>query len=130
MKKLIVIPMFLFTLIFSSTSLAGWDSVTQSVDGNNTLYVDFDRIRKNDGFIYFWVMRNSLKPDESGNSSSRAYYQGDCKIFKSKILSITVFKEQKGRGTGETDDTPANWMYPSPHSMHEILLNSVCDYEK
>ena len=39
MKKLLTIPILLFTLMFSSTSYAEWTKVSQNVNG--VFYVDF-----------------------------------------------------------------------------------------
>jgi hypothetical protein len=53
----------------------GWD-----VEGN-THYVDFERIKKHDGYVYWWDLTDLLKPNEYGILSGKAYKQGDCKSF-------------------------------------------------
>jgi hypothetical protein len=64
MKKTTLLAL-LFTLMFSSPSYAEWTKVTESKDGN-TFYVDFERIRKHDGFVYFWDFIDRLKPSPKG----------------------------------------------------------------
>ena len=66
MKNLLtVIPEMLFTLMFSPPSYAEWTKVSEDVDGN-TFYVDFDRIRKVDGNVYYWGLTDYFKPNKVG----------------------------------------------------------------
>ena len=91
-----------------------------------TLYVDFERIRKHDGFVYYWDLSDYLKPMD-GDLSVKVYNQGDCKSFRYKGLSYSFHKEPMGGGTGRVDNVPdKDWKYPSPESMIETLLKSVC----
>ena len=101
-----------------------------SVKGD-TFYVDFERIRKHEGYVYFWVLLDYLKPDQLGDLSSTDYFQGDCKLMGLKFLSSSRHKEPMGRGTGETDNKPdKEWRYPPPNSSIEFILKSVCKYAK
>ena len=90
----------MFSVMLSSSSYAKWTKVDESVSGN-TFYVDFERIRKVDGFVYYWWLYDLLKPDKDGSLSSLNYIQGDCKLFRYKYLSIKKTKEPMGGGTGE-----------------------------
>ena len=112
-----------------STSFAGWTEVVTDMEGN-TYYVDFERIRKHDGYVYFWELGDLLKPNEYGNLSAKAYKQGDCKKFRYKWLSMSLYKESMGGGEiGETSNTPdKEWTYPHPDSPSGIILKSVCQY--
>ena len=47
-------------MMFSSNSFAEWVKVTRTVNGD-TFYVDYERIRKHDGFVSFWMLRLSEK---------------------------------------------------------------------
>jgi hypothetical protein len=112
--------------MFSSTSFAGWTSAYEGNDGN-IVYVDFERIRKVDGFVYYWELFDFLKPITQGILSTRTYIQGDCKLFRSKYLSISAHKEPMGGGTGEIVNTKnPEWDYPTPNSSVERILKSVC----
>jgi hypothetical protein len=129
MKSLLLIFTLLFsTLMFSSPSFAKWTKVGESVDGN-TFYVDFGRIRKQNGYVYFWKLMNLLKSLENEILSANFYYQGDCKLFRYKYLSYSFHKEPMGGGIGEVLEPKgenANWKYPSPNSMNEYVLKQVC----
>ena len=126
MKTLTVLFALTLSVMFSSTSFAGWTKVSESVSGN-TFYVDFERIRKHDGLVYFWRLRDYLKPDEYGVLSAKVYKQGDCKVFRFKTLSYSFHKEPMGRGTGDVHESvKKDWKYPHPNSVGETILNRVC----
>ena len=126
MKTLLIISTLVFsTLMFSSPSFAGWTKVDENEIGNH--YVDFDKIRKQDGFVYFWTLFDLLKPDPDGDMSYKNYKQGECKLFRFKSLGFSFHKEPMGGGTGETGN-PENpeWNYPSPNSGDKMTLKLVC----
>tara|TARA_Y100001936_G_scaffold32258_1_gene30238 strand:+ start:171 stop:464 length:294 start_codon:yes stop_codon:yes gene_type:complete len=94
-----------------------------------TTYVDFDRIRKHGGYVYFWRLLDRLTPNDKGTLSSKSYYQGDCKLFRFKYLSISIYKEPMGKGTSENFTyNDEDWKYPIPDSIIEIILNAVCNH--
>jgi hypothetical protein len=128
MKTPLTIFTLVFTVMFSSTSFAGWTKVGENVNGV-TFYVDFERIRKHDGYVFWWDLRDLLKPTKWGSLSSKLYKQGDCKLFRFKNLSSSFHKEPMGGGTPEVIEPKgdnANWKYPPPNSVDEMILKSVC----
>ena len=123
MKKLIL----MFILLFPLPSFADWTEVVEN-DLGNLFYVDFDRIRKHDGYIYYWVLTDLLKPRQ-GNMSFSIYHQGDCKLFRYKPLSFSYYKQPMGRGPAvvqEPGKELQSWIYPLPDSAGESILKSVC----
>ena len=126
MKTLLTISTLVFTVMFSSTSFAEWTKLARNAGGDD-LYVDFERIRKHSGYVYYWELLDRLKPSSSGDLSSKAYVQGDCELFRVKRLSYVFHKQPMGRDAGDsaTDKNP-EWHYPSPNSLNEIILESVC----
>ena len=128
MRKLtLILTTLIFSVMFSSTSFAEWKKVGENVRG--TFYVDFERIKKHDGYVYFWELQDFLKPTPYGDLSGKAYRQGDCKKFRYKYLSLTFHKEPMGGGTGEIDNTlDKEWRYPPPDTVIETILKSVCQY--
>jgi len=125
MKILLTIFTLVFTLMFSSTSFAEWTEVGKSEDGT-TFYVDFERIRKHDGYVYFWFLLDH-KLDEYGDLSFKRYQQGDCDLFRYKVLQYVYHKQPMGRDVGEMSE-PHNkdWRYPPPYSGDETTLKQVC----
>ena len=137
MRKLtLILTTLIFSVMFSSsTSFAEWKKVSENVIGT-TFYVDFERIKKHDGYVYFWVLTDYLKPDEDGNFSAKIYNQVDCKKFRYKWLSISGHKGPMGGGvrtddgSGEPVEGLKGWRYPPPDSSIETILKSVCAYAR
>ena len=128
MKKLILTFALIFSVMFSSTSFAEWTKVSSNMGEQNTYYVDFEKVRKVNGFVYFWTLSNYLKPLE-GTLSTKIHWQGDCKFLRNKVLSFSSHKEPMGGGTGQNFPVPEShkdWQYPPPESSHEIVLKTVC----
>jgi hypothetical protein len=104
-----------------------WTKV-DSLDGD-TYYVDFDRIRKHDGYVYFWSLRNYLKMSEEGTLSHKVYTQVDCKLFRFSELSGSYYTEPMGNGTPEKwlNGDPEYWN-TTPSSSFKRILKSVCSH--
>jgi len=120
------ITLFFSTLMFASPAYADWKWVSENMNGT-TFYVDFDRMRKNNGYTYFWSLGDYLEPIGSGTLSYKEYSKGDCKEFRYKVLSAISYKQPMGEGDGDTDSTPdTEWTYPSPNSVNEEMLKQVC----
>ena len=129
MKTLLTISTLVFTLMFSSTSFAEWTKMGEDVDSGTTYYVDFERMRKHGGHVYYWELFDFIKPREYGELSTKIYVQGDCKLFRFKSLSYSFHKEPMGGGTGNVI-TPkgenADWSYISPITVEEIFQKKLC----
>ena len=115
------------TVMFSSPSYSEWTKVSTNVMGD-TFYVDFDRIRKNSGYAYFWKMSDYMTPNSYGDFSGILYYQSECGVLRWKVLSDSYFKGQMGTGekTGGSNKPDKEWSYPSPNSSSEKVLKTVC----
>ena len=117
--------------MFSSPSYAEWTKVgegTSTMNRGNAYYVDFERIRKHDGYVYWWDLTDLLKPILTGVLSAKIYKQGDCKLFRFKTLSGSFHKEPMGGGTGDVQEPiKKSWKYPIPNSSGETILKSVCN---
>ena len=126
MKSILTISTLLFTMMLSSISFAEWTKVAKGSSGN-IFYLDFERIRKHNGYVYWWDMVDFLKPDKYGDLSVKLYKEGDCKLFRYRPLSFSFHKEPMGYGTGDVQESQKkNWGYPPPNSMSEKILKAVC----
>ena len=128
MKHLTLILTLLFsTLMIASPAYADWEKVGTAKNGT-IFYVDFDRIRTNGGYVYWWDLSDYLKPTDNGILSYKMYRQGDCEMFRFKKLSLSYHKQPMGEGAPfMTDSTPdAEWSYPPPNSPAADVLNIVC----
>ena len=130
MKTILTILTIVFTMLLSSPSHTKWTKVDSNGSGDN-YYVDFDRVRKQDGYVYYWMLADYLKPDKNGIFSGKAYWQGDCKLFRYKQLSWSFHTEKMGGGTAdsETPETP-KWEYVRPASLAGFILKLVCKHKK
>ena len=127
MKRLIILfTPVLLTIVFLSPSYAKWTEMGANVSGM-TFFVDFERIRRHGGYVYWYDLIDLLKPDKDGDTSYKGYRQGDYKLFRYKYLNSSFHQKPMGRGTG-VSVTPKNpeWKYPNPNSVKEVVLKSVC----
>jgi len=126
MKKLIFTLLFT-TLVFSSPTYAGWMEI---IKGNGiTFYVDFDKIKKKDGYVYYWELGDYLKPNEFGDLSAKVYREVDCKLFRFKVLGDSYYTEPMGRGTPSASSNIADkeWSDLTTHnSAAYSVLKKVC----
>lgn len=130
MKKIALLATLLFSVMFPSASFAEWTRMSENERGT-TYYLDFERIRKVDGYVYWWTLSDSLKPNQSGAFSAKVYMQSDCKLFRSKSISLSFHKEPMGGGLGESvSPKDPKWRYPPPNSAFEASLKAVCDHVK
>ena len=113
--------------MFSSSSYAEWTKVSENARG--TLYADYERIRKHDGYFYWWDLIDFVEPTSTGMQSTKVYKQGDCKLFRIKRLSSSYHTQLGGDGTSDiTHNVPdKEWTYPSPNSADEVILKEVCN---
>ena len=127
MKSLLTVFTLVCTLMFSSTSFSEWTPVGRNMVGN-TYYVDFERIRKHDGYVYYWILFDYLKPTKNGTFSGKAYIEGDCKLFRTKWLNDQYYKGQMGKGdsNGGSNVPDKEWSYPHPNGVNEFVLKQVC----
>ena len=124
MKKILVL---LFSILVSINSYGDWKWIGDNVNSDN-YYIDFEKIKKVDGYKYYWFLTDLLKPDKDGDFSYVSYVQGDCKLSRYMYLSEFYYKQPMGEGkvTTNTFENP-KWSYPPPDSMNEYLLEQVCD---
>ena len=142
----ILLTVFVLSLL-STPVFAEWTKVCKNAVG--TIYVDFETIRKHDGYVYWWELTNLLrptehdgyvfwweltdllKPTETGILSAKTYHQGDCKLFRHKTLSFSFHKRPMGGGIGDVQEPiKKGWNYSPPNSSSEDILKSVCAYAK
>ena len=126
MKKLLIL---LFSILISLNSYGDWEFF--GVNKNNTtFYINFEKIKKIDGYIYYWTLSDLLKPDKDGDFSYSGYYQGDCSFYRIMTLSEFYYKQPMGEGKVTTNTQNPKWQYPPPESMHIHMLKKICDYVK
>ena len=126
MKKLLVL---LFSILISFNSYGEWEFLDENID-SVSFYIDKSKIKKHNGYLYFWVMQDNLIPTKTGTLSNKVYYQGDCDINRIKYLSYILYKQPMGEGQGNTLQGDTEWTYPNPNGMLAYILDYMCDYAK
>jgi hypothetical protein len=87
--------------------------------------VNFDKIRKHDGYVYYWRLSDLLELTR-GLLSVKIYKQGDCKFFRLKYSSLSFHRETTSGGTDKMNNVLDKvWTYSSPNSSNKIILKSV-----
>ena len=126
MKKTLIIFMILFTVMFSFNSFADWSLVTKSFNGKS-YFIDFERITKNNGYVYFWWMVNYEKPYNKKFLSSTTLVQADCKEYRGKSLTWSFYSKPMGKGDYEkiVPKEPI-WTYPNSLSVIDIIFANAC----
>ena len=92
-----------------------------------TFYLDFERIRKHDGYVYYWTLGDYSTRTRSGSASAIDYWRGDCELYRTKNLTQTQYRGQMAKGeilVMFKEDI--DWTYPTPNSPNEYILKVVC----
>ena len=125
-KTLLILALSLPTVMCSSPSYSKWTKVNKTVSGD-TFYVDYERIRKQGGYRYFWQLQDYLKPTKYGILSRKTYNQVDCKLFRYRKLNSVLHKQPMGLGWWRTSPKKGlKWQYSSPSTVYDIVLKKVC----
>ena len=127
MKTLLLTSSLTLSLLFSSGSWAEWTLVVGAFDNSRTHYIDFDRIRKVKGLVYYWDLRDLLEPSSAGDLSHKIYTKADCDTMRSMKLSFSAYNLPMAEGAANITFTPdPNWDYAQPDSVLENTLQVVC----
>ncbi len=127
MKKLSIILILLFSVMFSFNCFAKWEYLTRDIN-DNTFYLDYERIRKVDNFIYFWVLTNFSSIDKFGELSTIYYREGDCKLFRDRDLEVRGFTKSMGKGImKQYKPEITEFETPFPNTVNERILNVICN---
>ena len=106
--------------------------VARSIDDKkSTIYLDFERIRKVDGKIYFWYIQNFPKPEKFKFGtvwSGRTYAEADCKIYRFNDIEYHAYSQKNGKGTllNSFKNLEKDWYNPLPNTLYDIMLTRLC----
>ena len=125
-KILPILTVFLSFILFSPISLGEWKFVSSNESGDD-FFVDYDRIRKNNGYVYYWSRNEFKKPLIEKYYSNVLYSMVDCEVLREKHLSSNFYEGHMGKGDSLTVEGDGKWTYPPPGSVLETILKSVCN---
>ena len=129
MKNLNIIAAALASTVALATPVfAEWTKV--ATGGGNTFYIDYDTVKENDGYVYYWEMTDMLKPFENGTLSGKFLNELDCDIpRKYRSLSVVFYNQPMAGGNGDAQKASSDeWKYPSPNTVGDTLTNAACEY--
>ena len=67
MRKLFALSLLMVSLMFAtSPAHAEWTKFGENVAGS-VYYIDYERIRRHSGSVFFWTMTNYLRPKKLGD---------------------------------------------------------------
>ncbi len=129
MKKLLILLFSLF-LLSSPSVFADWKYIGYSTGGSEW-YIDYQTVKKNNGYYNFYILTDLIEPDKDGDLSYAAYRKVDCKESRYMILSEFYYSKNMGKGklTKNPNKNP-EWNYPPPGSMNQTVIRTLCDYVK
>ena len=143
MNKPTLLPILMLAMMFASscdsttresttrpTVVEGWTEFGKNMLGDATIYVDLDTIKKGGGYVYYWELRDYLKPFPNGNISVKTYIEVDCGIpRKERGLSNLFYRESMGKGSTSATNTPEapGWRHPILDSVAKEILEEVCN---
>ena len=139
MKNLSPYIIILISTTLSSNGFADWVKVAKGLEGE-TFYIDFQKIKKKNGYVFFWNLSDYLKQASCFESdlgqdkyhetlSTKVYYKGDCRMLRYKILNYTWHKKPMGKGIGLSDNLPdKDWTHPPSSSSAETILKTICRF--
>ena len=129
MKIQIFLNIIIILVMSVSASYAEWTKVTKNIKGD-TLYVDFEKMRKHDGYLYWWYLVDYHKPIKHGIWSLKAYIQSDCLEFRYKIFANFPYKKPMGEGVASSSNKKPDkeWRYPPINSSTKKILNTICKH--
>ena len=130
MKILITICSLLLALTLSTPSFSEWTKVAK-IDDGTVYYVDFENIKKQGGYSYFWTLSDSPEACMHGHLSGKTHKKVDCMLMRYQDLSFKNYKQSMGLGSEDRENnySPKNqeWEYPQPNSSSEAILKAVCN---
>ncbi|MBT4653066.1 MAG: hypothetical protein HOC15_01100 [Thiotrichales bacterium] len=123
MKKLLLL---LFSLTLSFNSYGEWTEI--HTNDEDTLYLDLNTIKENQGYIYWWNLMDMKEISSDGGLSGKVYFQGDCGITRTKQLIFMSYTQSMGKGEVHDTRTPENpeWNFQPPDSTIGFLLDTSC----
>ena len=108
-----------------------WTFLFNDKEEEGIYYLDFERVRKNNENLLFWILYDKSKVSKMGFRSYIYYYQVNCKISKFKVLTTLLYKEKRGKGNFETVNSEnSKWEFAPPYSSIENIIKEVCNHIK
>ena len=117
MTKFLLLPVFAFNIASHATS---WVKITE--DNIQTLYVDADRLVKQENEVVYWTLINY----KNNNISSVIKYKTVCGERKKMQLYFSYYNEPMERGRIVSQGNWEKSFIPKPGSTKHKVMKFVC----
>ena len=129
MKLFFLISICFFT---SFPCFAKWKKIIEN--NNFSEFVETDSVKKKNGIIYLWTLRNFITKQMDEEQSLKLYSRYDCNKIKYEVLSIISYKTQMGKGRDfyykknvKDYSDNSNWVYPKVDDEAYKSMKVVCN---
>lgn len=131
MKKRLLAWSFAVVALYTPYLFAEWEPVAVSNNGSMTYYIDKEALRKNGGFVYFWILVDYLEP-RNESLSTKDYYKAICATNMMSLQSIQYFEVPMAKGEPASVSVfdrggQDSWIEIEKDSMGGIALDAVCN---
>ncbi len=126
MKKPLLILML---AVVSSSAMAEWVWVTGSFEEATMIYANPATIRKKGNIVKLWTLTDykvAKRLSDKKYMSSKEQYQYDCKEERSRLLTVTAFSKNMGKGEVVGTGGPTEWDSVMPDSLDEASWKFAC----
>ena len=118
----------LFSILSASASYAEWTKITSNNVGDD-FYIDYETIKRNNEFLYYWSMVDYLEPlsdDDGPRFSSILMFKVECDLLRYKRLTATFYSGQMGKGSSKVLEGDDDWQYNPPGSAGLSINKKLC----
>ena len=123
---------FVLTLAIAFPCLSKWKKLEEGDE--YVRYYDIDTVKKIDGIVHIWSMKDFKKTQKNGNLSTKYFMKYDCNLKRYKILSIIEYETNMGRGRKFTykknisnELEEINWTHTKSNSEEDNSLRLLCN---
>jgi hypothetical protein len=117
----------LILLVVCCSASADWMKVSESIDGNKTIFIDPQNVKSNGDKMRVWVLLNNKKKGDYGELSFTAFEEHDCLEGSYRILQITFFSGPMAGGKAlHSTDSIGTWSFIRPDSLASAPHNWLC----
>jgi hypothetical protein len=121
MKKIFISYFLLFTI----PAFASWYAVQETED--SIIHIDPETLKKDGFYRKMWHYEERKVIGEFKDKSVRLLKEYDCKNYKLRVLSFTMFPESNLMGrTIMSVDTPSIWIDLAPGTPSFNIAKLIC----
>ena len=127
-----ILKIFIFLYILSTVNCFAdynWKKIGSSTRGD-VFYVDLSTVKKVGNNVFYFTLKDYVKPSEYGDLSSKIYMEVNCLNLSYRYLKDFYYIEPMGNGEPSTVfDEVGEWTNNTEGSMGEAVRKFACNYK-